>query len=93
MEEWKIVKGYEGYYEVSNYGRVRSLPRTIKTRDGQTRNLKGKLLSSKTHHTGYNNIFLSKNGEKKYIGVHRLVAIHFIENPDNLEIVNHINEI
>ncbi len=92
MEKWKQIKEFEGYYEVSNYGRVRSLPRIIKTKNGKTRDLKGKFLNFKLHWTGYHNVFLSKNGEKSYVGVHRLVAIHFIDNPNNLDIVNHINE-
>ncbi len=93
MEQWKMIENFQGYYMISNYGGVWSLPRAIKTKNGQTRELKGKLLSYTTHGTGYNNVYLSKNGVKTYVGVHRLVAIHFVDNPQNKEIVNHKNEI
>ena len=80
-EIWKPVEGYEGYYEVSNTGKVRSLERTIELkgrREGQVRVYSGKELkplSSQGHLT----VHLQKLGERKTIGLGRLVAIHFLD--------------
>ena len=97
MEEWKAVVGYEGLYEVSNRGQVRSLDRVVPTRKGK-RFCKGKLLKS-TKSKGksgkyYMTVALSNGAEKtpKTYWVHRLVAKAFIPNPDNLTDVNHIDE-
>lgn len=87
MEEiWKDINGYEGLYQVSNIGRVRSL--------GHDKWHKGKILkpSFDGKHC-YLFVGLHKNGIIKQINVHRLVAIAFIPNPKNLPCVNHINEI
>lgn len=85
MEEiWKEIEGYEGEYEVSNLGNVRSL--------NYRRSGKLKLLKQYTDKKGYEYVRLSKNGKGKIYKVHRLVAMAFIPNPDNLPIVNHIDE-
>ena len=81
QETWKPIAGYEELYEVSDLGRVRSLGN-----DG-TRVLKGSKLKN-----GYLNVCLSKNGNKKTYSIHRLVALTFIPNPNDLPQVNHINE-
>ena len=78
-EQWKAVVGYEGIYEVSNYGKVRN----VKT---------GRILKLGKSKNGYLRVGLHKNGKQKYFLVHRLVAIAFIPNPDNKETVNHIDE-
>lgn len=81
-EIWKDVTGYNGRYKISNKGRLMSLVRPnviIKY---------GKLNSD-----GYNCTSLMIGGVRKFYTVHRLVAIHFIENPNNYEIVNHLNGI
>ena len=81
MEKWKQIAGYEGLYEVSNLGRVRSLW------FGKTRVLKpGKLRN------GYLFVTLCKDGKRKHLLVHRLVAGAFVPNPRNLETVNHKDE-
>lgn len=77
IEEWKDIKGYEGLYQVSNLGRVMS----FKTSNP-------KLLKPTKHYSGYLHIKLSK----KYFSMHRLVALHFLDNPNNYEDVNHIDE-
>lgn len=84
MEEWRDIEGYEGYYQISNMGNVRSLNygRTGKTQ----------VLQPHKNIYGYFQVTLFKNGKKNYYKVHRLVAQAFLENPNNLPQVNHINE-
>ena len=90
-EEWKAIKGYEGIYEVSSKGRVRSLDRYTEGRRGL---LRGHIvIAIKQKKTGYMRICLSKDKIKKYYSVHRLVAEAFIPNPNNYPCVNHLNEI
>ena len=91
-EIWRPVVGYEGLYEVSSYGRVRSLDRYVKGRYGNYRLHKGKILSPAKDKTGYLKVVLSCNGKSKTIKVHRLIAQTFILNPDNLPEVNHKDE-
>ena len=88
MEEWKNIIGYEGLYEVSSYGKVRSLDRY----DNRNCFRKGKVLSPAKDRYGYLFVVLCCNGKCKTIKVHRLVAQAFIENPDNLPEVNHKDE-
>ena len=80
-EIWKPVEGYEGYYEVSNTGKVRSLPRTVVLegkRAGQVRNYVGKELK-KLHTADHVIVKLYKDGKVLSISVGRLVALHFLE--------------
>ncbi len=93
VETWKAVIGYEGRYEVSNLGRVRS-----KTRIAQRWNailcLSGRVLKPRrskagTHGKGYPNVALSANGEVHCHTIHRLVAEAFIPNPENRPWINH----
>lgn len=77
-EEWRPVKGYEGLYEVSNMGRVKSLHAP-----------QGIILKQGTYSNGYMGANLSKDGTTNMKLVHRLVAIAFIQNPNNYEEVNH----
>lgn len=92
MEIWKPIKNFEGYYEVSNLGRVRSLDRKIIRRDGTKVNFKGKVLSTKsvTRH-GYVLAPLYKEGDEYGCTVHRLVAEAFCEKPEGCTQVDHIN--
>ena len=92
IEEWRPIEGYEGLYEVSNTGRVRSLDRYVKSKGESYRLHKGKMLSPVIKDNGYLQLKLYCNGKlyKKY--VHRLVAQAFIPNPDNLPEVNHRDE-
>jgi hypothetical protein len=84
MEEiWVDIKGFEGDYQVSNVGRVRSLDGFAS--DGRKR--RGKILSLGNHSQGYCNVSLGGNS----FYVHRLVAENFIENPENKPFVNHKN--
>jgi hypothetical protein len=88
-EIWKPVKGYEGLYEVSNLGRVKSLERIVYRKSGKphSRELE-KILGVTNNH--YQGVTLH-NGSGKSCAVHRLVAEHFIPNPDDKPHVNHIN--
>lgn len=90
-EVWKDIQEYEGLYQVSNLGRVRHLPYTIKW-GGK---LEHRPLKESNQHKstgGYCIVVLSKNSKSKKFLVHRLVAKAFIPNPDNLPEVNHIDE-
>ena len=84
MEEWKPVRNYEGKYMVSNTGEVKSLNYR---RTGKERILKGV-----DYGEGYLYVNLYKYGKGKQCMIHRLVAMAFIPNPDNLPEVNHKNE-
>lgn len=91
MEEiWKDIEGYEGYYQISNLGQVKSLSRESKNRCGKI-TLKEKLLKSYLNNQKYVNVNLYKYGKRKSFKVHRLVAIHFIPNFENKLEVNHID--
>ena len=89
LETWRAVPGYEGYYEVSNMGDVRSIDRHIVDKRGLNYCIKGKLLSKCNTSQGYLVVVLSKNGKSKTISIHRLVATAFLPNPKNLYAVNH----
>lgn len=94
MEIWKDVIGYENLYQVSNFGRVKSLDMKLpyKRHSKQTYRIrKGKILSQVQMKNGYLRVEMSKNGEHKLNLVHRLVAQAFIPNKNNFREVNHIN--
>lgn len=90
METWKSIKGYEGLYQVSNYGNVRSVDR-INNIGKHNKSVLLKLQVNKR--TGYVQVALCKEGVRHRKTVHRLVAIAFIDNPKGYETVNHKNEI
>ena len=87
-EIWRPIEGYEGLYEVSSYGKVRSLDRY----DSRNHFRKGKVLSLVKNKEGYLQVNLCCNGKNKMFLVHRLSAQAFIPNPDNLPQVNHKDE-
>lgn len=90
-EVWRDVAGYEGLYQVSNQGNVRSIDRTI-TDGCRTRLYKGKHLKQFIDHRGYKVVTLSNQGKLKQIKVHRLVAAAFIPNPNGYPEINHKDE-
>ena len=84
-EIWRTVIGYNGYYEVSNLGRVKSLTRKIKAAHFSKRTIKERILEQTITDKGYHTVSLCKNGRSNYRKVHRLVAEAFIPIPDNLK--------
>ena len=86
QEEWRAIEGYEGYYEVSNLGRVRSVERPYKSGKGIK---KAKILKPTVRKTGHKVVKLSLDGKCVDHYVHRLVAQTFIPNPDNFSCVLH----
>ena len=93
MEEvWKPVAGYEGCYEVSNLGRVKSVERLVNGKNGKCHPVKERVLSQRKMETGYMTVHLSVNGEDERLSVHRLVAKAFLSNPNNYPQVNHKDE-
>lgn len=89
VETWLPIAGYEGLYEVSDLGRVRSLDRTVYSGRGNSRLAKGQVLKSRPDKDGYQLVSLSKDGIKSDPKVHRLVADAFIPNPLGLPEVDH----
>ena len=87
-EEWRDVVGYEGRYQVSSMGRVKSLER----KDRLGRIVKECILKPDVVGGGYLGVVLCDGGKQKMFFVHRLVCQAFHENPDNKPQVNHINE-
>ena len=90
VSEYRNVVGYEDSYIVTDTGNVYSLPRKIYNGKGYYE-YKGKKMKQVLNHKGYPCVYLSKNGKDKYMSVHRLVAMAFIPNPNNLPQVNHKN--
>ena len=90
-EEWRDVVGYEGRYQVSSMGRVKSLERKVTKGDGE-RTVKERILKPMIDRDGYLRLNLYAGGKLKNLKVHRLVCQAFHENPDNKPQVNHINE-
>lgn len=94
-EIWKPVKGYEGFYEVSNLGRVKSLDRIVpsksKTGTPCTRKVKGRIMKNGKDGHGYPHISLRKDRATKNAAVHRLAAEAFLPKVEGKEYVNHIN--
>lgn len=86
-EEWRPVVGYEGLYEVSDWGNVRSLERIITDKNGRKMHYYGKLLSQGKTTNGYNFVLLGQKNNKL---THILVAKAFLPNPDNKPEVDHI---
>ena len=95
MEEeiWKDIEGFEGLYQVSNLGRVKSLEKTWICGKGGVRHQEEKILKPISDRRGYLFVNLSKDGKMKHFTVHRLVAEAFIPNPNNLPQVNHISQV
>lgn len=91
QEIWKDIEGFEGVYQISSKGNVRSLNRYVNCKGGVRIEI-GKPIKPKLIGRGYHQVFLRNNGTHKQLLVHRLVAQAFLPNPDNLPEVNHIDE-
>lgn len=92
MEEWRDITGFEGHYQVSNLGNIRSLDRWVEYRTGKRCFIKGKILHPMKCSNGYYEAQLSQNNKRIIIMLHRAVAQAFIPNPNNLPEVNHKDE-
>lgn len=90
-EIWKPVKGYEGYYEVSNLGNIKRLDTITRYKSSGVRNYPGRMLKQEVILDGYSRVVLMKEGKKKRFMSHRIVAEIFVPNPYNKSFVNHIN--
>lgn len=88
-ETWRVVTGWEDYYEVSSQGRVRSLDRIVYQKNGVNRRIKGRII--KQHYTtnGYPFVHISANGTDGVLLVHRMVGDAFISNPYKFTQINH----
>ena len=92
MEEmWKPIKGFEGLYEVSNTGKIRSCNRIVVCKDGKVKHYKARVLKPSSGKYGRNQYQLSKEGKKYNVRGYRIVAETFLDNPHNLPEVNHID--
>ena len=89
-EEWRDVVGYEGYYQISSQGRLRSLPIDIPTSNSKLRTRSMRIMKQNLNEYGYPEVLLHNDGHKRF-RVHRLVAEAFIPNPNNLPVVDHID--
>ena len=92
IELWKWIPGHEGYYMVSTHGKVKSVDRYVRHSKGGQSFIEGKILKQGTNSNGYKVVTLAKNSKNKTYSVHRLVALAFIPNPNNLPCVNHKDE-
>lgn len=89
---WKDIAGYEGMYQISNYGNVRSLDRITYNKNGSKINRVGKPKAKTIDNLGYYHVRLSKDSKTDTFRIHRLVAEAFIENPNGYKYINHKNE-
>lgn len=91
-EEWRSVPGYEGAYEASSRGRIRSVDRIIVSASGSQRLLRGKVLSGRPDIDGYLEVGLYRRGIQKTVKVHRIVCSTFHGKPDEGQIVLHYDD-
>ena len=89
QEEWRNIKGFEGLYQVSNLGRVRSISRIVRAGKNKQRRVNGRVITPWKSKQGYLRINLGGRDKKS---IHRLVAEAFIPNPENYPEVNHKDE-
>jgi len=92
-ESWVDIEGYDGIYQVSSYGRVRSLDRTVTLKSGEKRRYRGRVLCSHAKGVDYPKVTLSKVGGLHTVTIHRLVAKAFLPNPKEHLYVNHKNSL
>jgi hypothetical protein len=97
-EIWKDIPNYEGLYQASNLGRIKSLDRVLKGKGknqfGSTFDMikKGRILKQQITKKGYLKAYLIKDGKSKTFASHRIIALTFIPNPDNYKFINHKDE-
>lgn len=91
LEIWKDVKNYEGLYQVSNLGNIKSLDRIVETKNRKNYLRKGKVQKKSVNSFGYETVGFTVDSKTKIYRVHRLVALSFIENTENKPQINHID--
>lgn len=92
-EIWRDVAGFEGYYMISNLGRIKSLTRKITEKTGKVNILKSRIIRQCVNDQGYWRFTANKDGKRKGLLQHRLIATAFIPNPENKPFINHKNGI
>ena len=90
---YQEIKGFEGLYEISRSGQVRSLPREIVRSNGVRQTFKRRLLAVTVDDKGYKKVSLQRKGKRVTLRIHTLLAREFMDNPKNLPMVNHIDEV
>lgn len=90
-EIWKDIAGYEGLYQISNLGNVKSLARTVVKSNGVIQHRKERLMAKRKSMDGYYIAKLTVNHHSVSVGIHILVAKHFIPNPNHFPEVNHLD--
>lgn len=91
VEIWRDIKGFEGYYQVSNMGNIKTVKRIVSFGKNK-RIVVEELKTLVDDKDGYKDIILYKNGEHRHVKVHRVVAETFIPNPKGYKEINHKNE-
>jgi len=89
LEEWRDIKGYEGLYQISNLGRVKSIERTNFDKSGSRYNIHEKILKIEINRNGYKYVGLWKDNIGHQKEIHRVMAVAFIPNPENKPMVDH----
>ena len=88
-ELWKDIVGYEGMYQVSSLGRIKSLEREVTSKAGKVMKIKPCFMKPSKHPKGYSNTSLWKGNKGITLAIHRIVGIHFIPNNENKPQINH----
>lgn len=91
IEEWRDIPEYEGFYQVSNLGNVRSVTRTLLYNTGKYYTIRGKIRKQHKDSHGYYTVTVSKNNKQYRKWVHRLVAAAFLQNYIDDMVINHID--
>lgn len=86
---WKDFPDFEGLYQACTDGQVRSVDHNTMGKDGKLHHIKGRILKQAEDKDGYKRVVLCKNGVNYYLSVHRIIAMTFLPNPDNLPVINH----
>jgi len=88
-EKWVDIINYEGLYQISSFGRIKSMNRIVNTKDGHKKHLKSTVLKQYIRDSGYLKAAISKDCRLKTFDIHRLVGIYFVPNPEKKPEVNH----
>lgn len=91
MEVWKPIKDYEQLYEISNTGKVRRKDSILTRSNGRQLPVKGGEMQLRDNGKGYLRVKLCKNNKSRRVLIHRLIAEHFIPQPEGLTVINHID--